>query len=72
MLQRTSGAIMFVVKISKFCNLRCSYCYEFEELGQRRRMSLADLHAFFTNVRDAVGCTTAIVFSSSGTVASLS
>ncbi len=55
MLQRTSGAIMFVVKISKFCNLRCSYCYEFEELGQRRRMSLADLHAFFTNVRDAVG-----------------
>jgi uncharacterized protein len=55
MLQRTSSALMFVVKISKFCNLRCSYCYEFEELGQRRRMSLADLRAFFTNVRDAVG-----------------
>src|SRR5688500_12783013 len=50
----TNGAIDFVIKISKYCNLRCSYCYEFEELGQRRRMGLDELRAFFTNVRDTV------------------
>jgi uncharacterized protein len=51
---RANSAIDFVIKISKYCNLRCSYCYEFEELGQRRRMGLDELSAFFTNVRDTV------------------
>ena len=49
-----NSAIDFVVKISKFCNLRCSYCYEYAELGERRRMRLDDLRAFFLNVRTAV------------------
>jgi uncharacterized protein len=49
-----NAAIDFVVKISKFCNLRCSYCYEYAELGKRRRMGLEQLRAFFVNVRDAV------------------
>jgi uncharacterized protein len=53
-MPRTNSAIDFVIKISKYCNLRCSYCYEFEELGQRQRMSLEQLRAFFTNVRDSV------------------
>jgi uncharacterized protein len=53
-MPRTNSAIDFVIKISKYCNLRCSYCYEFEELGQRQRMSLDQLRAFFTNVRDSV------------------
>jgi uncharacterized protein len=51
---RASSAIDFVIKISKFCNLRCTYCYEFNELGQRRRMKPAELRRFFVNVRDSV------------------
>lgn len=31
----------WVVKASKFCNLRCKYCYEWNELAQRERMSLS-------------------------------
>ena len=31
--------VQFVVKTSKFCNLRCKYCYEFLELGDRRAIS---------------------------------
>jgi uncharacterized protein len=54
MPQAANSAIDFVVKISKFCNLRCNYCYEFAELGDRHRMSLTDLRAFFVNVRSAV------------------
>lgn len=30
----------WVMKLSKFCNLRCKYCYEWNELGDRTRMSL--------------------------------
>ena len=49
-----NAAIDFVIKISKFCNLRCSYCYEYTELGERRRMQIEDLRAFFLNVRAGV------------------
>jgi uncharacterized protein len=30
----------WVIKLSKFCNLRCKYCYEWNDLGDRRRISL--------------------------------
>lgn len=30
----------WVIKLSKFCNMRCSYCYEWNELSDRTRMSL--------------------------------
>ncbi|HEU4623759.1 MAG TPA: radical SAM protein [Steroidobacteraceae bacterium] len=50
----SNAAIDFVVKISKLCNLRCSYCYEYNQLGERRRMSLHELRAFFTHVRESV------------------
>lgn len=33
-------AIWWEVKVSKLCNMRCAYCYEFNELGDRRRISL--------------------------------
>ena len=33
----------YVVKISKYCNLRCTYCYEFAELGLKHRMSLEQI-----------------------------
>ena len=29
----------WVIKLSKFCNMRCAYCYEWNELSERRRMS---------------------------------
>jgi uncharacterized protein len=51
---RANSAVDFVIKISKYCNLRCSYCYEYAELGVRKRMQLAQLRSFFTNVRSAV------------------
>ena len=34
------ASIDWVVKVSTFCNLRCRYCYEWENLGNRARMSL--------------------------------
>ncbi|HJT05979.1 MAG TPA: radical SAM protein [Stellaceae bacterium] len=39
----------FVVKLSKYCNLRCTYCYEYLELGNKERMSLERLRRFFAN-----------------------
>jgi uncharacterized protein len=44
--------MQFVVKISKYCNLRCTYCYEYRELGNRQRMSLDQLRRFFENVAE--------------------
>ena len=32
----------WTVKASKLCQLRCRYCYEWNELGDPRRMSMAD------------------------------
>jgi uncharacterized protein len=40
----------WVIKVSKFCNLRCDYCYEFPELGNRARMSQEDASAMFANM----------------------
>jgi uncharacterized protein len=58
-----------VVKSSKFCNLRCRYCYEFAELGSRERMGRPDLRRMYTHVRDYVrtvddrdGVDTAVTF----------
>ena len=44
--------ITFVVKASKLCNLRCTYCYETPELANRARMSIQDIGRFFRNVRE--------------------
>ncbi len=32
--------VEWVVKASKFCNLRCAYCYEWNSLGDRARLSI--------------------------------
>lgn len=47
-------SINWIIKLSKLCNLRCGYCYEWNELGDSRRMgpgliehvvqAAADLH----------------------------
>lgn len=43
---------VWVVSPSKLCNLRCSYCYEWSELGNPARMSLSSLRQLLVNVRD--------------------
>jgi uncharacterized protein len=41
---------VFVVKVSKFCNLRCAYCYEHRELHIREMMQGETLRRLFANV----------------------
>lgn len=42
--------VQFVVKVSKLCNLRCKYCYEYPHLGDRRAMTLDQLRRLYRNV----------------------
>jgi uncharacterized protein len=49
-MMRTSH-LEIVPKISKYCNLRCTYCYEYRELGDRKRMQLADIGHMFATLR---------------------
>src|SRR5690349_9534887 len=44
--------VEWVVKISKFCNLRCTYCYEFPFLSTRERISLDDLSRMFHHIAE--------------------
>src|SRR5262249_59245690 len=44
--------IGFIVKVSKLCNLRCTYCYETPELANRARMSLENMERMFVHIRD--------------------
>ena len=44
--------MFFVMKISKLCDLRCTYCYEFAELAHKERMPLDRLPFFFNGVAD--------------------
>jgi uncharacterized protein len=43
--------INWVVKASKLCNLRCRYCYEWNELANPARVSLAQWEQLLTSVR---------------------
>ena len=42
----------WVIKASKLCNLRCRYCYEWNELADPARISLADWERLLLAVRD--------------------
>src|SRR5580658_1446953 len=42
----------FVIKISKLCNLRCQYCYEYPHLGNPDRMSRAQLATIYRNLEE--------------------
>jgi uncharacterized protein len=44
--------IGLIVKVSKFCNLRCTYCYETPWLADKARMSLEDIEKMFVHIRD--------------------
>ena len=46
----TRHNLQVVVKISKYCNLRCSYCYEYAELGNRATISIANFEKLFNNL----------------------
>lgn len=39
------------IKVSKLCNLRCTYCYEFAELGDKRRISPEGWRAILQSAR---------------------
>jgi uncharacterized protein len=45
-----SGAPQFVIKVSKYCNLRCDYCYEFFDLADKTRMSIETVRKIFENI----------------------
>lgn len=42
----------FILKLSKLCNLRCNYCYEYAELANKEVMSLEKLDFFFRGVAE--------------------
>ena len=46
----TPNYVQFVVKISKQCNLRCRYCYEYPYLGDSTRISSQQLKRMFLNI----------------------
>ena len=41
---------IFVLKVSKFCNLRCAYCYEYRELDVRDVMQPKALERLFAGI----------------------
>ena len=43
--------VNWVVKVSKLCNLRCRYCYEWNELHRTERMSLSEWEQLLCSVR---------------------
>jgi len=42
--------VTFVIKVSKLCNLRCSYCYEYPELANPVRMSFEQIAKMFEHL----------------------
>jgi uncharacterized protein len=48
--RRKTDRLEYVVKLSKFCNLRCSYCYELEDLHKKARMDLVQIEKMFRNI----------------------
>lgn len=48
---KKNKALQFVVKYTKYCNLRCSYCYEYNELHQKDQMQLSNIKKFFLNCK---------------------
>lgn len=46
-----SHYIQFIVKVTKHCNLRCEYCYEFASLGDTSRIAVDELPRMFTSMK---------------------
>lgn len=43
-----------VIKLSKMCNLRCTYCYEYDELSNKEKMPLNGIEYFFQGLSNYV------------------
>lgn len=51
MIRRSNRrSVQFVVKTSKFCNLRCRYCYEYLELGNKVAIKIEELDQMFHHI----------------------
>jgi uncharacterized protein len=46
----TRRVVQFVVKVSKHCNLRCRYCYEYPNLSNPETMSLEQLERMYSHI----------------------
>lgn len=44
--------VNFFVKVTKFCNLRCKYCYEYPYLGDKRKMEEPEARKMFVNLAE--------------------
>ncbi|MFJ6896274.1 radical SAM protein [Streptomyces hokutonensis] len=44
--------LQLVVKVSKFCNLRCRYCYEYPSLGNRDAMTVPQVRRMFAHIAE--------------------
>ena len=44
--------LQMVIITSKFCNLRCRYCYEFPDLGNRQAISPEQLQHMYRSIND--------------------
>ena len=42
--------LSIVIKVSKFCNLRCAYCYETPWLSDQKRMSIDEIRTIFRKI----------------------
>jgi uncharacterized protein len=49
------ATVQFVVKSSKLCNLRCQYCYEYPELGNRNAISIEQLDRMYSHISEYYG-----------------
>lgn len=46
-----AATLTVVLKLSKFCNMRCTYCFEFDDLDKRERIAPDALTRLFLSVR---------------------
>lgn len=52
LLTHIPDSLQFVIKITKFCNIRCQYCYEYAYLNNPEKISLEHFQTFFSHIVD--------------------
>ncbi|MFZ1386724.1 MAG: radical SAM protein [Thiolinea sp.] len=50
-IKQANPLLQFVVKVSKYCNLRCAYCYEYNELSHKGVIPVESMQRFFENIQ---------------------
>ncbi|MEP7109470.1 MAG: radical SAM protein [Ferruginibacter sp.] len=46
--------VQFVVKLTKLCNLRCKYCYEYPYLGDTTKIELREIEKMLHNIAEGL------------------